>query len=63
MYSDDNFGAWTGTEDAEVRAFYRTTQKRSVAKVCQGCHRTVKILPHYAYCNNCADVMERGGEF
>jgi hypothetical protein len=61
-YYDDNFGRWNmeGTED---RQFYRSVQRRSVVKVCRGCERTVRILPHYAYCNSCADVIERGGEF
>ncbi len=61
-YYDDNFGAWD-VRDSEDRQFYRTVQRASVAKRCQGCDRMVRILPHYAYCNSCADAIERGGEF
>ena len=62
MYYDDNFGQWD-MQDAEDRNFYRQVQRRSIVKQCQGCGRQVKILPHYAYCNSCADAIERGGEF
>jgi hypothetical protein len=61
-YYDDNFGHWTMDGD-EDRAFYRTVQRASVVKTCSGCGRKVRILPHYAYCNSCADAIERGGEF
>jgi hypothetical protein len=61
MY-DDNFGHWNDN-DCESRSFYRHVQRSSVTKRCKGCERTVRIMPHYAYCNSCADVIERGGEF
>ncbi len=61
-YYDDNFGTWD-VRDSEDRQFYRTVQRASVVKTCKGCDRKVRILPHYAYCNSCADVIERGGEF
>jgi hypothetical protein len=61
-YYDDNFGTWD-VRDSEDRQFYRTVQRASVAKRCKGCDRMVRILPHYAYCNSCADAIERGGEF
>ncbi len=59
-YYDDNYGVWTDMEDEETREFYRDVQKRSVTKKCDGCNRTVKILPDYAYCNNCAEMVEHG---
>ena len=62
MY-DDNFGHWHGSDDAETRHFYRRVQRTNVAKVCKGCGNKVRIQPQYAYCNSCADVIERGGEF
>ena len=62
MY-DDNFGQWQDTDDAEVRSFYRRTQRTNVTKVCKGCGNKVRIQPQYAYCNGCADIIERGGEF
>ena len=62
MY-DDNFGYWQDADETYARQFYRTVQRASVAKRCKGCDRTVRILPQYAYCNDCADVIERGGEF
>ena len=61
MY-DDNFGHWNDN-DGETRQFYRQVQRASVSKRCKGCGRTVRIMPQYAYCNGCADAIERGGEF
>lgn len=61
-YHDDNFGHWNMDGD-EDRQFYRTVQRASVSKRCKGCDRMVRILPHYAYCNSCADAIERGGEY
>lgn len=61
-YYDDNFGHWD-MADQDDRDFYRSVQRNSVTKTCKGCGRQVRILPHYAYCNSCADVIERGGEF
>ena len=58
-YYDDNFGEWDDMDDPDMQAFYRETQQNSVTKECEGCGRTVKILPQYAYCNSCADQMER----
>lgn len=57
---DDNYGQWHDTDDREVRAFYRHTQRTNVTKVCEDCGRTVRIQPHYAVCNSCADRRERG---
>jgi len=66
-YYDDNFGHWDGMGDdedgEEMREFYDKVQNESVEKVCQGCGRTVRIRPHYAYCNSCADARERGMDF
>ena len=61
-YYDDNFGHWD-MADEDSRDFYRQVQRNSVTKTCKGCGYRVRILPHYAYCNSCADVIERGGEF
>lgn len=61
-YYDDNFGHWEDMDDEENREFYRKVQRESVWKNCKGCGRRVKILPHYAYCDRCADAIERGGE-
>ena len=66
-YYDDNFGHWEMGDTAEDRAdsmeFYRHVQRTNVTKVCQRCGRTVRIQPHYAICNSCADRMERGVDF
>jgi hypothetical protein len=61
MY-DDNFGFWDDADDPAMREFYGQVQSRSVVKSCEGCGREVRLLPEYAYCNGCADAMERGGE-
>jgi Rad3-related DNA helicase len=59
-YYDDNFGEWHDMDDPEMRKFYKQVQKESVRKKCQGCGRMVRIRPDYAYCNSCADRIERG---
>lgn len=62
-YYDDNFGHWEdmdGPDGDDNREFYRDVQRRSVRKKCKGCGRMVKILPDYAYCNSCADKIEKG---
>ena len=61
-YHDDNYGAWEIRDQDDVD-FYFETQRRSVRKKCRGCGRSVKIRPDYAYCNSCADRIERGGDF
>jgi hypothetical protein len=58
-YYDDNFGHYAGENAGEA---YRYFSRQSVSKVCKGCGYKVRILPHYAYCNSCAETMERGGE-
>lgn len=62
-YYDDNFGHWEDMDDPDNQDFYRQTQRRNVRKKCQGCGRMVSILPDYAYCNSCADKIERGYDF
>jgi hypothetical protein len=62
-YYDDNFGEWDGMDDEDMRDFYMRCQRESVSKKCQGCGRTVRIRPEYAYCNTCADARERGMDF
>ena len=59
-YYNDNYGHWEDMDDPEMREFYWETQRASVSKKCEGCGRTVKIRPDYAYCNSCADKIERG---
>lgn len=61
-FYDDNFGHWNMDDDDDLE-FYNQVQRQSVSKKCEGCGRTVRILPHYAYCNSCADKIERGMEF
>jgi hypothetical protein len=60
---DDNFGEWHDMEDPEVRNFYAQCQRTNVEKKCKGCEQLVRIQPHYAYCNACADAIERGTNF
>ncbi len=59
-YHDDNFGRWEDMDDPENRAFYQRVQRTNIKKICQGCQRTVNLQPQYAYCNECADKIERG---
>ena len=61
MY-DDNFGLWERYV-GESRQLYRQVQRASVSKRCKGCGYMVRIMPQYAYCNGCADAIERDGEF
>lgn len=58
-YVDDNFGVWD-IEDESDLDFYFQVQEESVWKRCQGCRQVVKIRPQYAFCNTCADKIERG---
>jgi len=60
---DDNFGHWDRSDDDDTRNFYAQVQRTNVLKVCAGCKRKVRIQAHYAYCDACADAIERGGEF
>jgi hypothetical protein len=60
-YYDDNYGHYD-IQDQDDVDFYFQTQKQSVRKKCQGCGRMVRIKPDYAYCNSCADKLERGGD-
>jgi uncharacterized OB-fold protein len=59
-YYDDNYGEWHDMDDPDMRDFYKHVQKTNVKKKCERCGRVVKIQPHYAYCNSCADMIERG---
>jgi len=58
-YYDENFG-WYEIESQEDIDFYHKVQEESIEKKCEGCERIVHIRPHYAYCNSCADKIERG---
>ncbi len=62
-YYDDNYGHWEDMDDPDMQRFYHETQRNNVEKICQGCGRKVKIKPEYAYCNSCADKIERGMDF
>jgi len=59
-YYDDNYGWWDDMDDPDMVEFYHRVQEESIEKECQGCGRTVKIRPDYAYCNSCADKIEQG---
>jgi hypothetical protein len=59
-YYDENFGWWDDMDDPDMVDFYHQVQRENVEKTCQGCGRTVRIRPDYAYCNSCADKIERG---
>ena len=61
-YYDDNYGHWDIHDQDDVD-FYFETQRKSVKKTCQGCGRKVKLRRVYAYCNSCADKIERGHDF
>jgi len=61
-YNDDNYGQWSDCNE-DMQDFYHQVQATNVSKVCKGCEQVVNIQPHYAYCNSCAEVIERGGEF
>lgn len=58
-YYDDNYGHYNIESEEDIE-FYHQTQKQSVWKKCERCGRKVKIKPEYAYCNSCADRIERG---
>jgi hypothetical protein len=62
QYYDDNFGHWNMDQDdrEELIEFYHRLQRTNVEKVCEGCQQTVRIQPHYALCNSCADKAESG---
>lgn len=60
-YYDDNFG-WYEIEDQDDIDFYFANQINSKIKKCEGCGRSVKLLPDYVYCNSCTDKIERGEE-
>ena len=62
-YYDDNFGTWNDMNDLDVQEFYQEVQSKSVLKRCEGCGRMVRILPHYGYCNSCANAREIGAEY
>jgi hypothetical protein len=59
-YQDDNFGTWHDMDDPDVQDFARQCSRNSVTKQCKQCERTVRLLPQYAICNDCADANERG---
>lgn len=59
-YYDDNFGHWEDMGDPDMVDFYQRVQMTNVEKRCKGCNRKVRIQPDYAYCNSCADKIERG---
>lgn len=60
-YYDDNFGHYNIESQDDVD-FYHQVQRESVKKTCKGCGRKVKLRRDYAYCNSCADTLERGGD-
>jgi len=58
-YYDDNFGNYDIESEEDIE-FYHQVQEESVQKVCKGCGRRVRIRYDYAYCNSCAEKIERG---
>ena len=60
-YYDDNFGQYDIRDEEDIE-FYFKIQKTNVEKECNRCGRLVMIQPHYAICNSCADILERGGD-
>ena len=60
-YYDDNFGFYEIESEEDIE-FYHQMQASNVEKRCQGCGRMVRIQPHYAYCDSCATIIERGGD-
>lgn len=58
-YYDDNFGCYEINDEDDIE-FYHEMQRQSVTKECAGCGRKVRIKHDYAYCNSCADKIERG---
>jgi hypothetical protein len=58
-YVDDNFGTYR-IEDEDDVEFYHSVQRRSRRRKCDGCGRSVKLLPGYGYCDGCATKLERG---
>ena len=62
QFHDENFGCWEDTDEEGVEDFYFEVQRTNVKKVCLGCGKTVMIQPQYAYCNSCADILEKGGD-
>lgn len=58
-YYDDNFGHWT-IDESDDADFYRHIQHHSRETECRGCGQLVSLMPQYAYCNSCADKIERG---
>ena len=62
-YYDDNFGHWEDMDDPDMQDYYKQVQKTNVRKKCKGCEKWVRIQPQYAYCNSCANKIERGMDF
>ena len=62
-YYDSNYGHWDMEDGQDDIDFYHDVQRRSVKKICQGCGDRVKLLPQYAYCDNCATKIENGWDF
>lgn len=61
-YYDSNYGHYDISDQDDVD-FYNRVQKESRRKKCQGCGRSVRLRPDYAYCNSCADARESGREY
>lgn len=58
-YIDDNFGHYT-IDDQDDIEFYHKVQATSIWKRCLGCGCLKKLLPQYAYCDNCSTQIESG---
>jgi hypothetical protein len=59
---DDNFGFSSDEGGDTSPSFRRYVSRNSVRKVCRGCGYSVRLLPHYVYCDQCSTIREQGGE-
>jgi hypothetical protein len=50
-------------DDDSDEAFERYYQSTLVERKCQGCGGHFMGRPDHGYCNGCADIIERGGEY
>ena len=63
---NDCFGSYEPEpdDDLEEREMFRHhVNENAVEKICVGCGRKVKLLPHYDVCDGCADLREQGADF
>lgn len=65
---DDRLGVWGDDEedvygpDGEV-VYSPWFERQKIDRVCEACGRGFRGMPDHGFCDPCADVRERGGEF